>query len=261
MNSKRSRILVPIASRGTIANIKNFIKGIDIMDRPLIIIKPDYNELRRSLDKITSYLNSDGDMVLIFTSKNAVEILVGYLRENNILGKFIHMFNKVICIGPYTLDALVSSLTNYVSSAECGCFLVPKIHSSRGIIHLIEWFEWKPVLFCSKHVDKQLKETVLLNNGEVVELYELGIDNEGIEEVQSIIRSYNAAYMVFMSLQSLKTLDYFRLLRDKMELYGVFLSRRIFEKADTTIFREVFVYDSGEVDEFYKFLEKVVNAR
>ena len=261
MNSKGNRVLIPIVSRATLENIKNNIRDVEIFDEPLIEIKPDYKGLQRSLDEIVSYLDKEDELALIFTSKNAVEILVRYLRDNGILDKFIRMFHKVICIGPYTLDTLIALLKDYSSSLCGGCYLVPKIHNSTGVIRLIQWFDWRPILFCSRYVDRRLKETVLQRGGIVVELYDLIIDVEAMDKMVSQISEYQAAYIVFMSLQSLKAIRYLQPLRDKVELYGIFLSRRIYENADSTVFKGVSVFDGREVDKFYRFIENVVNYK
>ncbi len=259
MSNNRELIIVPISSLETINSMKNKIMGVDIFGEPLINIEADYETLEESLYNLKGTIfNRAMDIVSVFTSKNAAKTLIHYLHKNNKLSEYSRIFEKVICIGPATLYTLKQLLERYAPGHSLVISEVPLSHNSNGLVNLLENTSATPLLWCSKFVDRGLKAYVQSRGGYVFELYDIKLDNDKLMGSLQLLGKYKKVYMIFMSIRSLEAIRLLDPLKREAELYGIFISKRVFEKAEPNLFNELYVYEDGDMDKFYEFVKGVI---
>jgi hypothetical protein len=251
----RGSILVPVVSRETLSRLKVVLDGYEIIDKPLLLIDPDYIEIENALDNIAEL--EDHRIVSIFTSKNSVKVLLSYLYENGRLEDYKFIFQNVICIGPSTLKFFRREMDNYYSDFRPVVELIPARHNTGELIKLMDNIDGMPILWASKYVDDALREYVVGRGGLVTGLYEIILDRESLLDVIEWLREYDKIYFIFMSVKSLEAIRYLNDLVN-LDMHGIFISERVYNAAEWKPFRVNYVYRRGNIEDFYLFIRGVV---
>lgn len=248
------RIVVPLATGETINNIASHLRGYgyEVYTAPVIGFRRDFKIISRTLKTIKSF---KGVIVSIFTSKTAVEIVDDAISGDGELASKV--FSNVIAIGPFTSLKVKDVAYKYNINPKVS---VPEQHNSNGVIELLKK-GLKYVLWCSKHVNTRLKLYVESLNSLVAPIYTPILNIKNIKRLAKILKDYRFRYFIFTSGMSVKAWKF--MLRSSLFLttgwnYAIVLSGRIASKLDYTYFREVYIYNSHDISEFIKFMNKVI---
>jgi len=254
MVGRSDYIVVPVATHETIKVICRELRGYKIMNIPLLIIEPLYNVLDEVVEALS---DTPTDIVSVFTSKNGVDVLLGYLAETGRLDMVGWLLRRVACIGPSTLKHLRVRLDNYYPGFAPVETYIPEVHTSRMLARLLASLPYRPVLWASRYVDSGLASLVSSRGGVVASIYGIRLDLDNAESVFKLIDRYRLVFLIFMSM---KSLDFLRIFRGRagQRSVGIFISPRVYRCVDPSKLGEVHVYDGGDINGFYRFVRGVL---
>ncbi len=254
MVGRSDYIVVPVATQETINVIYRELRDYNIINIPLLVIEPLYNVLDEVVDALS---DTPRDMVSVFTSKNGVDVLLGYLAETGRLDMVRWLFRRVACIGPSTLKHLRMRLNNYCPGFAPVETYIPEVHTSRMLARLLAFIPYRPVLWASRYVDSGLASLVSSRGGVAASIYSIRLDLDNAESVSKLIDRYSLVFLIFMSMKSLEFLRIFRG-RAGQRLVGIFISPRVYRCMDSSKLDGVHVYDGGDINGFYRFVRGVL---
>lgn len=248
-------ILVPIVTMETLKRFLEELDGYNSINFPLLTILPNYYSIWKTLYRLRRF---DGDDLLsIFTSKNGVNILLEYLGGRGLLESYSHIFNYVACIGPSTRDYFLENINRFIEGFEPIGLFVPEQHTSTALSHLVVSLGLRPILWASRYVDEGLRDTVLAMGGLISEVYDVCVDWVRLRESAELLSKYKKIYLVYMSVKALDATPFFPSIGCN-DLYGVFISPRVYRYADTKFFKGCYVYEGDDIEGFYRFVRGVL---
>ena len=253
-----SSVILPIASKTTLEGIikRLSIQGIDVVDKPLLRINPIHPRIEDVLSILRDYR---GGIVSVFTSKNAVKILVDYLKYRSLEMTLNRLINRSICIGPSTsrfLKRYVGGLGIHVGELEIE---YPRLnHNSLGLARLVEAEPSRPVLWSSINVSNILRRIIKDKGGIIGDIYRIIFDAESLGMILNHCGG-RPVYVIFMSRISVDGFkDAYR--GYPGEIYGIFISSRIYDPGIARILDESYVYRGTSIDGFHNYVMEILRG-
>jgi uroporphyrinogen III methyltransferase/synthase len=170
--------------------------GATVIEAPAIRIEPlDKLGLRRALDDIASF------GWVVFTSRNAVEIVWAELRERGLDARAFAA-NSIIAVGPGTADALLSH--------GLAVDLIPDRYVAEGIIEKLrarEDVRGERVLFPRAAGARELLPDALREMGAIVdevEIYRTVPDPSGLEALSAALDAGSVDLVTFTSASTVR---------------------------------------------------------
>ena len=250
-------VLFPILTEETMRQFIRRMTGLNIISTPLLRILPRYNSLKKYLG-LADTLSREG-VLSVFTSKNGVKVLLDYLRDNNIVERYGYIFRRVACIGPSTKNYLLSQINHVIPSLESCSIYVPDENTSEGLGRLVVNLSFVPMLWGSIYVDPGLEEVVRSLGGFSAGIYSLLLDKNMLVHTLNRIEDHSQKiFFVFMSVRSLDAIEIIKISKF-YRAYAIFISKRVFDAANVSVFDGCFVYRGWDLDGFYDFVREVVS--